>query len=247
MPIKRVRSPHRAPFGGRSIPLEPVSARTMQQTVYEALRSQLARGAFEAGEPLKIQALAASLNTSTMPVREALARLVSERALEAMPNRSVRVPTLSRAQLEDLAATRPVVEGEAVRRALPHLDDGDLAELDTLTHAYEGAIEAAGDTLPATAADLNHAFHVRLYQAAGSSVLMPIIESLWLQSGPYIRAAADVFRRDAGPPRRATAHHRAIIDALKDGDEGRARAALAADIDFAFDLLRHHLPEEKTP
>ena len=48
---------------------------------------------FDAGEMLRIQDLAETLQTSTMPVREALGRLVSEQALEALPNRSVRVPS----------------------------------------------------------------------------------------------------------------------------------------------------------
>ena len=38
-----------------------------------------------------------------MPVREALGRLVSEQALEALPNRSVRVPLITRERLDDLA------------------------------------------------------------------------------------------------------------------------------------------------
>ena len=60
---------------------------------------------------------------------EALARLVSEQALEALPNRSVRVPVITREKLEDLARARVLIEGEVTVRALPHLGQDDFARL----------------------------------------------------------------------------------------------------------------------
>ena len=63
---------------------------------------------------LRIQDLAETLQTSTMPVREALGRLVSEQALEALPNRTVRVPVITRERLDDLARARCLIEGELI-------------------------------------------------------------------------------------------------------------------------------------
>jgi len=86
----------------RRRPLSPISRETLHDRVYAELRRSLIHGAFATGEMLRIQELAERLQTSTMPVREALARLVSEQALEALPNRSVRVPVITRERLEDL-------------------------------------------------------------------------------------------------------------------------------------------------
>ena len=216
--------------------LEPVEARTVQAHVYEALRGALMRGRFAAGERLRVAAVAERMGVGAMPVREALTRLASERALEAMPNRSVRVPLLSPARLDDLARARALIEGEMVLRAAPNLAAADLDALEALTARYDEALEAGGGALPSAAADLNHAFHARLYAAARSEVLMPVVESLWLQSGPYLRAAVELYRGRAGPP--ATHHHHAILAALRAGDTEAARRALSADIAFAFDLLR---------
>ncbi len=200
------------------------------------------RGQFAAGEVLRIQAVADSLATSTMPVREAFARLTSERALEVLPNRSSRIPVITRARLDDLARSRALIEGEAVMRAASRLTKDDLDELRDLTERYDAGLREAAGALPSAAADLNHAFHDRLYRAAGSDVLIPIIESLWLQSGPYVRAAADVY--DDTRSNSATDHHHAILAALAVGDAETARAALVADIDFSFALLRERLPIE---
>ncbi|MEM8550874.1 MAG: GntR family transcriptional regulator [Pseudomonadota bacterium] len=225
--------------------LSPVASTTLHESVYQVLRGQLMRGGFAAGEVLKIQSVAAQLETSTMPVREALVRLIGERALEAMPNRSVRVPLISRARLDDLAGTRAVVEGEALRRAIPSIASAELKVLASLTDKYDAALRKGSGSSAAKAADLNHAFHAHLYAASGSPVLLSIIESLWLQSGPYVRAAADVYREDDGIA--ATHHHRAILTAISARDTGAAVAALAADIDFAFALLRKRLPDPATP
>lgn len=216
---------------------------TVQSNVYDALRGALMRGRFAAGERLRVQAVAERMGVSAMPVREALARLASERALEALPNRSARVPALSLARLDDLARARALVEGEAVALAAPRLVPADLDALAALAARYDRALAAGGGAAgPGEAADLNHAFHARLYAAAGSEVLVPIIESLWLQSGPYVRAAAEAYGDGGALP--ATHHHHAILAALRAGDAGAARAALVADIGFAFDLLRGRLPPE---
>ncbi|MGP1397718.1 MAG: GntR family transcriptional regulator [Inquilinaceae bacterium] len=215
--------------------LAPVGRWTVQDRVYDTLRQSLIRGQFDAGEVLRIHEVAQRMSTSTMPVREALGRLVSEQALEPMPNRSVRVPLIAAARLDDLVRARSLIEGELVALALPRLTPTDLAELRGLTDAYDsltgGRIQTARQV-----ADLNHAFHFLIYKAAGSPVLIPIVESLWMQSGPYVRAAASLFDTDTDGP--ATSHHRAVIDAIEAADVAAARTALRADIGRAFDLLR---------
>jgi DNA-binding GntR family transcriptional regulator len=215
--------------------LGPVARQTLQDQVYQELRRSLIHGLFDAGEVLRIRDLAARMSISTMPVREALARLISEQALEPLPNRSVRVPLLRRRTLEDLARARALIEGELFERALPRLSEADRQALWRDTEAYDnltgGRIETARE-----AADLNHAFHFRFYRAAGSSVLIPIVESLWVQSGRYIRKAAELFEKERDAA--ATNHHHRMLDAVAKGDVAEGRAALVADINRAFDILR---------
>ena len=52
-----------------------------------------------------------------MPVREALRRLTSEGAFEGLPNRSARMPTLNRRQVEQLIDLRQQLEGKAAALA----------------------------------------------------------------------------------------------------------------------------------
>ncbi len=67
-------------------------------------------------------------------------------------------------------------------------------------------------------------------------MLLPIIESLWLQCGPYLRIASEMFDGRDG---RGIDFHIEIVDALERGDGAAARRALQSDIDRAFDLVMH--------
>jgi DNA-binding GntR family transcriptional regulator len=214
-----------------TVGLTPVGRETVNDRVYRELRRALIRGLFDPGQVLTIQELATTLQTSTMPVREALSRLISEQALAATPNRSVRVPPVDPDRLEDLLRARIVIEGAALELAAPNLTRAALDELTALVEAH-GARPAAIDAQ----LELNQAFHFTIYQASGSTVLIPIIESLWLQSGPYIRAAALAF--DPMSAISTSHYHSEIVTALRRGDVAAARAALATDIGRAFDLLR---------
>ena len=223
--------------------ITPVLRETLHDRVYAELRRSLIHGVFVTGQFLRIQDLAEKLSTSTMPVREALARLVSEQALEALPNRSVRVPVITRQKLEDLARARVLIEGEVTALAVANLGPADFARLRALTEECEAAFTVRSGENIRRATELNHAFHDHIYKAAGSQVLLPMIESLWLQSGPYVHAAAFLHEETHDPA--GTHHHWELIRALEARDRKGAVAALTRDITRAFNLLRHKLDAEE--
>src|ERR1700721_1102528 len=211
--------------------LARIERETVQERVYGVLRDRLMRGGFEPGQKLKIAELASALGTSAMPVREALNRLAAERAIEALPNRSVRVPALSKDALQDLMDTRFAVEGLAVARAAANMTAETLAQLRDLIAAQS---ETDSEHISEESARQNRAFHFAIYRQSGSTVLLPIIESLWLQFGPYLREASELFDGGDG---RGTNFHLEMLDALSRGDAVAARRALEADIGRAFDLV----------
>jgi DNA-binding GntR family transcriptional regulator len=219
--------------------LERIGRSSLQQRVYETLTTSLIHGAFAAGQVLRMQALADALNVSVMPVREALARLVSEQALEVMASRSTRVPLLTRARLDDLAKVRCLIEGELVRQAVPNLTDGTLASLRKQTEACESAFARLDEEHATETSILNHDFHFTIYRAASSDVLLPIVRSLWMQSGPCVRASAIIYGQN--PSLTAVHYHWALIDALEARDTDAAIAALRADITQSFALIRSEM------
>ncbi len=230
------------PVRTRPAPLAPITRETMQERVYRELRRALINGRFDPGQALTLHELAASLNTSAMPVREALARLVSEQALEAASNRSVRVPPVDARRLGDLLQARRVIEGTALELASGRLTDEDFSALRAANEDYARIASRRGRQSLDAAIEANVAFHFRLYGACGSPVLLRIIESLWLQSGALVRSAVEAFRPDSAVS--AFHFHNQIVDSLERGDVAGAKSALSEDIGRAFSLLRDKLAEE---
>lgn len=211
--------------------VEPVQRETVQTRVHQQLRHLLMVGRFQPGQALKIHDLADVFGTSAQPVRESIRQLVAERALEALPNRSARVPMFDVERLEDLRRTRLALEGLAAHLAAQRATADDV---EALARIVDEEVQADEDMHVESSVNRNLEFHFRLYRLSGSTVLLPIIEGLWLQIGPNIRRAAENF--DAREGRGAELHIRTVA-ALRKGDPAAVRRAIEADINRFFDML----------
>lgn len=198
------------------------SEETLQEWVFRQLRQDIMVGRFEPGLAVTIRGLAARLGVSPMPVREALRRLVAERALVMLNNRRVRVPNMTLERFDDLLAARISLEGEAAERALPYITPKIISELEMLDEQLDAAREA-GDTEGWVIA--NFAFHSHLYTARPDTVFLPLIESLWLQIGPFMRIALGSL-----DGRYSIDRHGEALLAIKQRDRRALRIAIESDI-----------------
>jgi len=210
--------------------LVPPRRDTLQQRVYSELRRALMRGEFTPGRSLTIRALAHALHTSSMPVREALRQLVTERALEMLPNRSFGVPQLSPERFHDLLRVRTEIEGFAVAEAASRITKAQLERVEEI-NAEMRAASKGGDRLRFISC--NQEFHFAIYAAAGSGTLIPLIETLWLQAGPYIGC---IYGEDLDPIVNLS-HHEGLLRALRRRDAAKSRAMLIQDISSPADRV----------
>lgn len=211
--------------------VEPVIRETVQERIYAELKKLLMQGRFQPGQALKIAEVASVFGTSIQPVREAIRQLTAERALEALPNRSARVPVWDRSRLDDLHKARIAIEGLTAEMAAARATPADSARL---TAILEAEIDADDASRVEASVAQNREFHFTLYRLSGSAVLLPIIESLWLQFGPYIRRSAEFFDARDG---RGAKHHLEAMRALKQRDPAKVRRAIERDIDRVFKIL----------
>ena len=213
--------------------------RTLQDSVYDNLREMLMSGIVSPGDRLTVRAVAASMGTSIMPVREAFRRLTSEGALEPLSTGATRVPVFDAAKLHDIIEIRMAVEGLAVRRAATRLTAPELESIALLQRDLQRAVRGKDRRAEAGA---NERFHFALYQAADSTQLFRVIQSLWLQMGPWI---ALLIREHKWPERergtRVFRYHDQILAALRRHDPDAAEAALRADISVAAEVLIAHV------
>src|SRR5262249_51240011 len=151
------------------------------------------------------------------PVREALRRLVAEGAFEMQPNRSVRVPPMTRVKVLELRDIRIAVEGLAAEKAAGNATRRDVAQLRRIALEIATA-RSRGDS--ATDRQKLREFHFALYSIASQPTLMRLIEGLWLQTGPYMNLLyPDYISRPRGPQMRAR-----VIRAVQAREPKTARA-----------------------
>jgi DNA-binding GntR family transcriptional regulator len=163
--------------------LQPIDTTTMHERCYQELRTGLMAGVYKPGDTVTLRGVAEVLGTSLTPVREAVRRLVSERALEMPNSRSVRVQLMTLKVFDDLIGLRLVLEPMAVRLTAANIDNATVDLLASINADIMGNIEAKNIQ---AAMSINRRFHQILYDASGNDALIGVIDTLWTQSGPYI-------------------------------------------------------------
>jgi DNA-binding GntR family transcriptional regulator len=205
-------------------------AENLQDQLYQRLREGLLAGQFKPGERLKIRDLAAAWGTSPMPVRAALQRLVAEGALEGEPQRSVRVPPMSRERFKQIFQVRMALEGMAVEAAVGKLSNADLDDLRDYMERMDTAIEQRD--VQGYLND-NSQFHLTLYRACGNPILLRTIETLWLQVGPFFNR----LFTEADLSLRLNDFHEDAFKAIQAGDGKAARFAIEQDLSYFGQFL----------
>jgi DNA-binding GntR family transcriptional regulator len=190
--------------------------------VYQVLRDTLISGRIVPGRGVTLRGLAETLGTSPMPVREAIRRLAAEGGLVIGPNRRVYVPPMTADRFDELVRARTLLEPELAARALHSIDSARLRRIKDADDEIEAAL-ANGNIEDYMAA--NRRFHFEIYTAAPSAVLLPMVESLWIQFGPFMRA---VYGRVGTAI--LVDQHVVAVAAIEAGDAEGLREAIRADI-----------------
>ncbi|MEV6327911.1 GntR family transcriptional regulator [Streptomyces sp. NPDC051909] len=207
---------------------------TAQQFVLTELRRAITTGELRPGDPIRQDALAARLDVSRVPLREALKTLEAEGLVVHHVHRGYYVAELSLADLEEIYRIRRLLETEAVRTALVRAPDGLADALERIQEEVERAAGAGDVTVMAEA---NRRFHFTLIEASGMPRLVRLIATLWDATDAYraLYYAEDPHRE------RAVHEHRAVVSAVAEGDETAALRWLDEHRDHAVAALRRVL------
>ena len=225
-------SPRRQPI---LTAIETEENATVHNRVYQTLRRELMVGTLKPGQVVSIRYLVDKFNISTTPARQVIERLQAERALIVGANRAPTVPILNRDDLRDLRDIRVALEGLATEKASGNIAPADLLQLEAHVNNMYRAIRAENtdDYL-----HNNWLFHHLIYQAAGSQLMIGMIETLWMRAGPLFRLVLP----GQGHMENSMVQHMHALDAIRRGDAPAARAAIEADISGAATDLECLLP-----
>jgi DNA-binding GntR family transcriptional regulator len=189
--------------------------RSVVDQVHEELLQRIVAGELPPGSRLRQEALAEELGVSRTPLREALARLVSEGLVDFAPNRGATVARRDFGNMEENWRARLILEPGAARRAAELRDSAEIARMREIVRRQR---DVADDVTASFS--LNREFHLVLVAAAGNALLSQFAELLWLP-----RIGVPIFARQARDKAQVLAwadEHEAIVDAVAAGSATRA-------------------------
>ncbi|MEV4332147.1 GntR family transcriptional regulator [Streptomyces sp. NPDC049597] len=185
----------------------------LRERVYEALLELITTRALRPGQHLIESELAGHLGVSRQPVREALQRLNTEGWVDLRPAQGAFVHEPTEAEADQLLSVRTLLEAEAARLAAAHSGTAGIEALEALCARGEQAV--ADDDVDQAVAT-NAAFHAKVMELAGNSVLAELAAQVDRRVRWYYTPVA----RQRG--RQSWIEHRSLIAAISARDEQRA-------------------------
>lgn len=212
---------------GRAAP-PSIESRTKEEQVADFLREGIISGLFPRGSRLKQAEIAARLQLSITPVREALKLLEAEGYVTGHSYRGASVVPFNAAASKEVLELRLLLESRLARAAARKITVTELSELRALADEFERAF-AADDR--AAARGVNYRLHRRLYSIAGMPQTLHFVQMLWA------RYPFDLINAVEGRGKRAVEEHTRILRAMAQRDAAAAALAMREHIESGWSLL----------
>lgn len=206
----QARSP--APAGARAARETPGPPVTASGYVMTQIRDGILSGAFPLGSRLDQQVLAEEMGVSTIPVREALRHLEALGLVRIHPRRGAFVAELSTRELDEISRIRVPLEELATRMATTRLTEKQHVRLQDLIAQMSHAPTAASWN------EANREWHLLLYSAADSPLLLELITMLWDRS----ILSHNLYAERAGRREVSNEEHRQILARIDADDSAGA-------------------------
>jgi DNA-binding GntR family transcriptional regulator len=190
--------------------LEPVARQSTAELIAAQLRSAIMYGTLAPGTQLGEAELATRFAVSRGPLREAMQRLVQEGLLRGERHRGLFVIDLSSSDVREIYLARLAIE----RMACQLIMAGNRGEaVVRLSEALSVLVAASGDRNAMSDAD--QAFHQTLVSCSGNARLERMAQTLLVET----RMCLAALQKHYPEPEELVAEHRALVNAISDGDE----------------------------
>ena len=191
---------------------------SLADKAYHAIRGLIVSLELAPGSVIDERGLVERLGIGRTPVREALRRLAQERLVEVYPRRGMFVTGVDVRELARLSEVREVLEPEAARLAAERATETDRAGLSALLEE----LDAGGSELIV----LDERIHRAVYRAAHNDLLEATLEQYYVLALRIWSIALD----RAHELEEAVEEHRALLEAIGDGDGERAAETMRAHV-----------------
>ncbi|MGY0018014.1 GntR family transcriptional regulator [Streptomyces sp. cg35] len=186
---------------------------SLRDRAYETLRRRIVEVELQPGERLVERDLAADLDVSRIPLREALRLLAAEGLVLLVPHRGALVAPFTPSDVRDLFDVRESLEALAARLAAERGDTAGLSRLERRLRQARAATRT-GDRKGIAAA--NAGFHTDIVELAANPLLSNMMRPLEARTHWLFRLTA---QRD---PAQQCAEHEELYEAIASGAGERA-------------------------
>ena len=195
----------------------------LSDKIREALEDEIVSGKLYAGCRLDEQELMERFNVSRTPAREALQQLATAGLVDIVPRHGAVVATLSLTEYVAMLEMLTELEGLAARLSARRMPAALRKDLEASMRACE---EAAAQDDPVAYERANRWFHETVYDGSRNEVLARQLRLMRLRMRHPQRSLFDRPNR----VRNSMVEHRAIVQAILNGDEDGADRAMSMHI-----------------
>lgn len=192
------------------------------QRIADILAERILSGMLPPGTRIKQDQLAEELETSRIPVRDAL-RILESRGLVTMrANAGARVTSLTVRDLEISYEIRERIEPLLLAESIPNLADSDIDEMRSVLHQLQEVTDID------QAVQLGRYFHWISYRGNTSPLLAQMVERVWDTTQSYRRAYLKLSLSQGNNTH--STEHWLLFDAVEQREVETAQAALIMHI-----------------
>lgn len=196
----------------------------LTESVHRSLQEMIFGGELQPGAALSVPALAARLNVSRTPVREAVQQLIYEGLATHTRNAGARVTLLDEEAVKSVFEVREVLDGLAAQSATVNASRATVEQLRKMVLVQRELLDTAADRFRDARLDLE--FHTLIRDTARNRPLSEALARLDGQSHLY---RSDMWTAELNR-RLAVGEHERIVAAIEAGDAAGARAAACAHV-----------------
>ncbi len=202
-------------------------SRPLRDQIYPLVRGLILSGIIKPGEVIDEKAIAAQLDVSRTPVREAVKRLSDERLVDVVAQSGTKASKMDRKAIEESFLIRRALEMESAAQAAGHMSQEHADRLHDILARHERAVEKRQF---AEAIARDDEFHRAITEISDLPRLWSTIEI----SKAQLDRCRHLMLPRAGQAEATLEQHREIIRGLNSRDPAKAAAAMKAHLDAAY-------------
>ncbi|MCA0379056.1 MAG: GntR family transcriptional regulator [Actinobacteria bacterium] len=217
-----------------------MSAESKSERAYRLIRSRIDSGQYVPGYRLVLAPIAAELEMSVVPVREAIRRLEAEQLVTFERNVGAQVSLVKETEYLHTMQTLALVEGAATALAAPHISADQIRRAREINATMHESLNAFD---PSRFTELNLEFHSVLFESCPNPHILDLVHRGWNRM-KVLRNSS--FSFVPGRAQQSVEEHELILSMIEDrAQPAEIEAVARAHRTATLDAVLAHADEQR--